>query len=229
MEKEIILCEFCEVRIKDKYIQSDKNIAYCSNCHRLREIKKITIKEVKKKIKTLKPPKGIYIKDSNNELLIKVPFRRFEGIIYILSSVLSYFLYLASNANVNHDAPSYYFKIIWIFSITIFYIGLVKLFNSTIIKVNDEEITMSSAPLPHFFTKDYKSEEIKQLFVKESIGRNRYYYLNILFEYDNSSETILTLQDGQYILYLERVMEDWLEIEDQEVLGEYKDNDKIYH
>ncbi len=220
-KEEIILCNFCERIIKSENIKN--NMGYCYNCKSIREVRKIPIKEVKRRVKQIKAPKGIEVLSNDSILSIKVSLNKFNGLWNIFASIMVYIFFLSDFSDRSPNAPLY--SVIFFYGMMAFllYLGILKFINKIKIEVTNEKIVINSKPLPHILPKEYLSSEISQIYVKKSKNQKEVTYsLYLAFQEYEAPKNIITLNNSEYLLYLERIIEDWLKIEDIPVKGEFK-------
>jgi len=217
-----IICKRCEVEIQSKHLNIEENIAYCTNCHSIREIKKLSKhEEIEKQINQI-PPDGIKVKNSSSMLYIETSLNALAGVGLLLSSVG--LIIFSSILGVSHH--SVMVLIMYIIAGIIGYKGAINIFNTIFIEVTKDNIKLYSKPLMHFSEKNYSSKSLSQLYVKEYIHKNKN---NVSYSYklrailkNGKDISILKLDNSQYMLFLERSIESWLQIEDRRISGEYK-------
>jgi hypothetical protein len=97
--------------------------------------------------------------------------------------------------------------------------------NKTIIRVDNENISVKHRPLPFFGNKKLKSSGIKQLYTKEKIGwgqdRNSISAFDLhIITRDRGDVKLLRLDSPKQALFVEKAIERFLRIEDKNVKGE---------
>jgi hypothetical protein len=99
--------------------------------------------------------------------------------------------------------------------------------NSTEIRVNRQEISVSHGPLPCVKNEHLPASEVKQLYCVEKVTRNenstsRKYHVMAAWRGGKHKNLITGFQDASQAIYLERLIEKYLQIEDQYVSGEHR-------
>jgi hypothetical protein len=110
--------------------------------------------------------------------------------------------------------------------IIITYYVLAGYLNKTTIRVDNENIRVKHSPLPFFFgNKKLDSSGIKQLYSKEKMGHGQnknsitHYELRAI-TIDKGDVKLLRLDSPKQALFVEKVIEKFLRIEDKSVNGE---------
>jgi hypothetical protein len=111
---------------------------------------------------------------------------------------------------------------ITLFSLVLFYLTLVSLFNRSVIQISQSELRAEIGPLPYESSKTLNSINIQQIYVRlKRTGRTTAYALYVLTR-NNHHEKLVTVRNGKLALYLEEEIERFLGIEDQVVRGEWR-------
>jgi hypothetical protein len=112
----------------------------------------------------------------------------------------------------------------FVVGIVLLYVGLTGLLNRTVIEIDRGTLTVRHGPIPAWGNRDIPVHELKQLFTLEKRGGKggRSYELLAVAHTGPTITLAKGMTDPQQALYLERLIEEHLEIEDQAVLGEYR-------
>ncbi len=107
------------------------------------------------------------------------------------------------------------------------YYALAGLLNNTIITITPHQISVKHGPLPYFGNKRLESQNVKQFYIKEKSQKNNksttYTYEVHIEEVTGSHKRLVKGFDSPLqALYLEQELEQYLDIEDQPVTGEFR-------
>jgi DNA-directed RNA polymerase subunit RPC12/RpoP len=105
------------------------------------------------------------------------------------------------------------------------YYTIAGFINRTILEISGETISVWFEPLPWIGKKNLKTAELKQLFCKEKIVRNKngsstQYELYAVTAANMQVKLLGGLDNSDTALFLEQQLERWLNIEDRPVAGE---------
>lgn len=109
--------------------------------------------------------------------------------------------------------------------IGISYYAIAGWFNKSNIFVSKATIEISHKPLPWFGNKKLDATELKQLYVKEKINRNRNstsvtYEVHAILHSQRNIKLLTGLENSEQALYIEQEIEKFLQIENAPVRGE---------
>lgn len=181
--------------------------------------------------KMMPMPENLHVEESRNSLDITYKWSKTQGYILLGFSLLwNCFLYFGFISNMlADDVPSFVliFMIPFIgVGIFIFYYGLTSIFNSTVINVGYDNVTVRHTPLPWIGNKDVFKHDIKQLYVKEHIHRGKNtssisYSINIVDKGNKDIKLVDALPNAEMGKFIEHKIEKFLKIENRPVSGEY--------
>jgi len=214
-----IICKRCEEPIKTEKMDFENNIAYCDNCHAIRQIKTLKKEEEAQRNIGIMSPDGIYVKNTKTKLYIETELNKIAGFGYVLGASIMLMISLMGETTG---------ELIFLttFSIILGYFGLIKLLNKIKLDITKQKIIIKSTPLFHFPVKTFESSRISQIYVKEHIHRNKngttYTYKVRAILKNGKDKVLVKLDNPEYAVYLERSIETWLGIIDRHVSGEFK-------
>lgn len=111
---------------------------------------------------------------------------------------------------------------ITLFSLVLFYLTLVSLFNRSVIQISQSELRAETGPLPYESNKTLNSTNIQRIYVRSKRTRRTTVYALYALTRNNRREKLVTVRNGQLALYLKEEIERFLGIKDQVVRGEWR-------
>ncbi len=225
-KKTEFVCKVCKNKIDiKKRCSPNKDIVLCELCNNIicNNIIKFDISKEKDITDILSnTPKELTIENSKNRLLIKKNISPIIGIITILLSLI--ILLMVYN---NEKLGRISLFIVSLFIFFLMYGGLASFFSKIYIKITKKDFDFYTAPIPIFINKKIKSNNIAQLYVKlekkSTISHIEWFRLKILLK-NNKTITLMKSSNPKTLLFLEKLIEYWLNIEDIEMMEEIKKN-----
>jgi hypothetical protein len=154
------------------------------------------------------------------------------GFAILWNGILIVLALLFANSENTTGNPSLlfpYFLVFFSTGLLLIYVAVMQWRNYTYIVANEELITVSygSVPCPWFRNQQIKATQLKRLYSKVySRGKNGYTYIihaKMTWKRNKNreiEETLVSVDTSQEALFIERILEDYYNIEDQPQEGE---------
>ena len=102
------------------------------------------------------------------------------------------------------------------------YLALVWVFNRSTIEIGQGRLVVKQGPFPYARHRNLGMANIRQIYIIRRERRFGFYYRVYALTKDDLHRALLTVENGEIALYLEREIERFLGIEDQVVRGEWR-------
>jgi hypothetical protein len=226
-QKTNIKCPHCQKEILKENIDFPKYIGKCKACDSTVEISKEVIIFLKNQF-LANIPKGISLREQEDKIgkkknlvitkeffsrLIKSPNHKMFALIIMASFILLIFIISGEWQSLVFFSP-------------IIIILITKFYNKQIITINDRSIIIRNTIL-FYLNKRVSTKNIVQLFVIEKITHNseddtpNYNYPLMAKKKNGKNIKLLSLSNHKSAIYMERKIEEYLDIEDKKIKGEY--------
>ncbi len=188
-----------------------------------------------KKEKLTPIPANMQVEESNNSLVIKYKWNKtlgYLGLVFALVwTAITADMLWGYSEEIDDDIPIF----IWLFAaismsagLFIFYVGLAHIFNSTMITIDYDNVSVKHKPIFWRGNKDILKHDIKQLYVKQYIhkgkrGKRYNYGVNLIDRENKDSKLVDTLSSVEEAKWVEQKMESFLKIQNERVSGEYRE------
>lgn len=238
-----MICRNCGAGLEADRIDASLRVVTCSHCGSLHNIPTSRLDHQSTDVTAGQRKKPEHAKPENIEVTLPSRFkvqrtessmevtwavgRLFHGVVLVIIAV-----------GVIHAALTSEVPFLLILSAGLFYYAAVRIFNKHRIRVDSGRLQVTQGPLPWLGVRNLDAKDVKQLFATErqtrvdsgsgGSGNNRQprvrkYYRLSANTHSNGSVTILSgISDPLQVLWLEQEIERVLDIQDEQVSGEYR-------
>lgn len=224
-----VTCDRCQKEIETKYIDTEKGTAKCTECNYIFNCSSQLKTEIDYRRDTIELPLSIRLtKDKdllqivyrwlNAQLFWLIPFCICLDTVFILWYPIGFI-------KVESLPAQLYMMFHFIMCISLTYYCLARIINKTVITVSKGVFQVIDSPLPFFRNISIPLEDLDQLYSRESIHRGKKlswssYEVHAILKSERDMRLVAGLNTAQQALYIEQVVEDYLEIRDRPVNGE---------
>lgn len=225
-------CKNCGTNITAQYVNMDKLLAICPNCHALQDISNMPRPRPARR--KLKPPRALRINEQAEGIEIHQPWMNphvwmVTVFAVIWNGIMCFAVTMVlSNGTVT---PLLCMSLHILAGVGVGYYVLLTFINSTMVKVDEENLIIRHGPLPsHKKSIQLDRRVIQQLYVKErTISSNNtsrqvydvYTLTKSKHDYDSDEKLLDGLDSPTDALFIEQQIEHYLGIDDEPVHGEY--------
>jgi len=234
MELMELKCKSCDSEIASKDVNVDLAIAKCGKCGAMFSLRGAGAKGGERdepaEREQVAMPKGTEIKRNRSGLQIRW---RWFGMKYVGAAVFCVMwngfmvVWMGMALRDGKTAMALFGSIHALVGLGILYYTLAGFFNRTNLRVNKKRLTIKHGPIPAARNRDMRADQIRQIFCKEKIHRNRNsthysYEVHVILPGHKREKLVGGLDRIEQAMYLEQELEEFLEIEDRKVSGEVK-------
>ena len=223
-----IHCKRCNKPIPSENVHLDNHMAKCSNCDAVFDFRDQVTRVEAHKRSVLEAPKGIDLQTTMDGLqIVRKWFSKKTIGLLVFCLFWDGFMVVWFGIAISQKqwAMAAFGTIHGAVGVGISYLCLAGFINRTYIKISFRDLSISHKPLPWFGGKHVSLGDIKQIFTKEKIHRNKNgtsYSYEVHFQDHEGIETKLVsgLEKPDQALYIEQEIESTLGIVDAPVAGE---------
>ena len=223
-----IHCKRCNEPIPAENVHLDNHMAKCSNCNAVFDFRDQVTRLDAHKRSTLETPKGIELQTTMDGLqIVRKWFSKKVIGLLIFCLFWDGFMVVWFGIAISQKqwAMAAFGSIHGAVGLGLSYLCLAGFVNRTYIEITFRELSIRHRPLPWLGKKRISLGDIKQLFTKEKIHRNKNstsYTYEVHFKDLKGNETKLLsgLEKPNQALYIEQEIESTLGIEDAPIQGE---------
>ncbi len=220
-------CKYHPIPSKDINIHS--LLAVCSKCACVFPFKASLLEDYSLALRPKNKPKGVNIQKEGANLLLT--YRWWSGRFFLLlilaglwniSTIFWLTITIASGASFMAMLG-----IVYAFGgINLLYISIAGFLNSTYIKIDKFQLSVTHQPIPWSLNPKLRRDNISQLYCTIHINQGKHYTrysfdLNVLLKKGGTVCILRGIEKVEQARYLERYIEHFLGIEDRYVEGEY--------
>ena len=172
-------------------------------------------------------PKNMHLQEKSSRLEFEYSWYKFKYIItLIVVPFIAFFLIESDYIIGDFNSITIPLVLVLIFAFVALYFSLVKLINTTKIRVTHHAIEVKNGPLPFSKNLMLKKEDVIQFYVTRHRIGHRYYLYSTTYQINVilKSDEVITLVKGLYTpeqgRFIENKIEDFLGITDIHVDGE---------
>lgn len=223
-------CPSCASNLRAEDIDAPRGVATCSYCGALMNLPApVVIGSAFEPRPEIALPARVTLDRSRSGVEVRVRWERGRGVFLgLFAFAWNAFLVSWYSSVTQFDAP-------WIFSvfplahvavgIAIAYMALAMFVNTTTVRVERRELTISIGPLPWRGNRRVERSKVAQLFARSREHRGRHstnvsYELWMIDSANVRSKLISSALDEEQVLYLEQQLEHALALADRPVSGE---------
>lgn len=223
-----IHCKRCNEPIPSENVHLDNHMAKCSSCDAVFDFRDQVTRFEAHKRSVLQAPKGIELQTTMDGL--EIVRKWFSGktiglLIFCLFWDGFMVVWFGIAISQKQWAMAAFGTIHASVGIGLTYLCVAGFINRTYIKISFKDIAISHRPLPWFGRKSISLGDIKQIFTKEKMHRNKNgtsYTYEVHFQDHEGNETkmVSRLGNPDQALYIEQEIESTMGIKDAPVSGE---------
>jgi hypothetical protein len=214
-----INCRQCNALLPAQDINQTRQLATCSKCGAVFPVKGQADEGAFGTIldwPDILLPKGISIESSAEELIIRRRWYRHKHILFAIGGLIIAAIYF--------DDPLFWTFFIWL-SVALIYPALAGFLNTTVIRVNPNQLKISHGPLPAFGNRRLDPKFIEQLYVRQHAHRHKNsvsytYEVYLKIKYGRDQKLLENLDTPEQALFVEQEIERFLGIRDERIPGE---------
>ncbi len=171
-----------------------------------------------------KLPSKMSVEVLNDELIIT---RRWIGLLPVaLLSITSFMLIFGLFFSEVHTLEFVINPLTWLM-FGVWYFSLSRVVNSTVVRITPQHLMVKQGPLPLRRNTHLNAQDIKQLYVKQHVQRNRKgntttYQVHLTDRNGQHKELVSGLERPEQALFLEQEIERYLGIKDRSMPGEHE-------
>ncbi|MEZ4888216.1 MAG: zinc ribbon domain-containing protein [Chitinophagales bacterium] len=222
-------CPNCGHPIRADDINILSLAAKCSSCGCVFPFKPRLFQAYSVPIKPEKRPKGVEIHLQDKELFltyrwwtVRYLFLLLLGALWNLSTIMWFVITLANDAYLMMAMG----MVFAVGGIALQYVSIAGFLNTTMIKVDDFQLSVTHQPVFWFSVPKLRRDEITQLYCTLHINRGQNYtqysyQLNVILKNGKHVCILKGINNADQAQYLEKEIEHFLKIKDRYVKGEY--------
>ena len=224
-ETTTLTCPSCGAKVKTDDFNQRLVCEYCGNEHLIHRSEQPILRP------EIAQPANVFIENDTQSVRLVQRWFSWKYIpMALFALVWDAFLFFWYSTVFRMGAPTMMavFPLVHVgVGIWITYTTIAGFINSTILEVNNEEISVWFYPLPWMGEKKVKTRLIKQFFCKDKYVRNKnggniQYELWVMFADNQQMKLVGNLDSPDIAIFFEQQMERWLHIADRPVAGEIK-------
>ena len=223
-----IHCKRCNEPIPAENVHLDNHMAKCSHCDAVFDFRDQVTRVEAHQRSVLQAPKGIELQTTMDGLeIVRRWFSKKTIGLLIFCLFWDGFMVVWFGIAISQKqwAMAAFGSIHGAVGLGLSYLCVAGFVNRTYIKISFKDISISHRPLPWFGGKSVPLGEVKQIFTKEKIHRNKNgtsYSYEVHFQDHERNETKMVsgLENPEQALYIEQEIEATMGIKDAPVAGE---------
>ena len=242
-------CKSCGSALQVEGFDRRLAVVHCSHCGVMYDLTKTRAEVDTSQNPSTEPTPGVQLTDQNPEsgkealqrpvaampagfnvtrngkLTVRWSWRNASAMIGVAAAI---FMNLIIIFQINNSSSNMIQILFLTMTIGVLYRACAGIFNSTVITVDENQLTVRHSPLPWFPAPTINSSSVEQLFVSEGYTKSKngtrtpYYVLNAVLRDNALKQLSSKLPDMEQALYLEQEFERALHIRDRRVAGEVR-------
>lgn len=225
-----IKCKRCGSPIPAENVNLNTSLAKCGECDSVFDFSPQVEKQEPARRSFSQPPKGIGVKTGMDGLVLERRWMNasawFLVIFCLFWDGFMVVWFSISIAQKQYEMAAFG-SIHAAVGLGLTYTMLCTFINKTLITISARSLSIKHGPLPWFGNKQIAPHEIDQVFVQQSITRNKNgrtirYHVRYLDTKGKEAKLLGGLSDASHALFLEQEIESTLGIKDRAVPGSYR-------
>lgn len=224
-----VYCDRCQTEIKSRYIDQEKGTAKCKSCNYVFDYRSQLETETDYRRDDIELPGSIKLIRDKKRLVVEYRWLN-ARLLYLVPFCLCWdaalFLWYKTGFISTDSTPATLYVLLHILlAIGLTYYCIAEFLNRTIISADQQGLQVTDTPLTFFRNRRINREELDQLYAKEKIHRGKKlswssFEVHALLKEDTNMRLVAGLKTSEQALYIEQVVEDYLNITDRPVEGE---------